>query len=282
MEIKNYELLILIGISFVLSSLQINLFFNLMAMYIVCFVISYRCYKDVKQSLKYSIFLTIVFYILKIVLSFNNKIYIENTNQQKKMIQEHFNENNEENKNNEENETNKDNEENEYNEDNEETEKNKYYSRSLKQNSEDVITSDKHIKEQFNTDDSIQNNLNNLKKELINYKDSNKNTKQSKSHNEEIIPNNTLNQLQLSNDKSTLDSKEKESLNKYLSKLNNKDEEYNKNTDVKDMSPAHAQRELFRLIDTTSLLKKTMTEMTPVLNEGKKIMKSIEALNLIN
>ena len=83
MEIKNYELLILIGISFVLSSLQINLFFNLMAMYIVCFVISYRCYKDVKQSLKYSIFLTIVFYILKIVLSFNNKIYIENTNEKK-------------------------------------------------------------------------------------------------------------------------------------------------------------------------------------------------------
>ena len=48
------------------------------------------------------------------------------------------------------------------------------------------------------------------------------------------------------------------------------------------MSPAQAQRELYRLIDTTSLLKKTMSEMNPVINEGKKIMKSIEALKLIN
>ena len=47
------------------------------------------------------------------------------------------------------------------------------------------------------------------------------------------------------------------------------------------MSPAQAQRELYKLIDTTNLLKQTMTEMTPIINEGKKIMKSIDSLNLL-
>lgn len=194
MVIKNYELLILIGISFILSSLQINLFCNILAMYIVCFVISYRCYQDVNISLKYSVFLTIVFSILKIILNANNKLY--------------------------------------------------------KNKSNNIVT------ENFEDDTN--------KKE------------------KEIVPDIALNQLQLDNDENTLDDSEEETLNKYLSKLNNEDEKHDKNIDVKDMSPAHAQRELFRLIDTTSLLKKTMTEMTPVLNEGKKIMKSIEALNLVS
>tara|TARA_Y100000590_G_C15688681_1_gene1002601 strand:+ start:282 stop:845 length:564 start_codon:yes stop_codon:yes gene_type:complete len=187
MKIKNYELCILIGIAFILSSLQINLCLNLLAMYIICFVISYKCYRNINKSLKYAIFLTCVFYVLKIVLNANNNYFSENFDEKGKSS-----------------ETKKD-----------------------------------------------------------------------------ISPE-SLKTLESENDNETLDDTEKDSLNKYLSELNNLDEEHDTKKDIKDMSPAQAQRELYRLIDTTSLLKKTMAEMSPVLNEGKKIMKSIEALNLVS
>ena len=71
-------------------------------------------------------------------------------------------------------------------------------------------------------------------------------------------------------------------LEEHLIGLNGKDEKHNKKVPIDDMSPAQAQRELYRLVDTTNLLKKTMTEMAPVINEGKKIMKTMESLNMIN
>ena len=82
-------------------------------------------------------------------------------------------------------------------------------------------------------------------------------------------------------EKKGVNKKELNELEKHLLDLEGEDEKQAKNISIDDMSPAHAQRELYRLIDTTNLLKKTMTEMTPVLNEGKKIMKSIESLNML-
>ena len=85
--------------------------------------------------------------------------------------------------------------------------------------------------------------------------------------------------------KDTFTNKESDTLEKYLDNIEmNDDADDEKFTDtniIKDMSPAQAQRELYKLIDTTNLLQQTMTEMTPIINEGKKIMKSIDSLNLL-
>tara|TARA_X000000950_G_C13522069_1_gene500056 strand:- start:53 stop:622 length:570 start_codon:yes stop_codon:yes gene_type:complete len=85
--------------------------------------------------------------------------------------------------------------------------------------------------------------------------------------------------------KDTFTNKESDTLDKYLDNIEmNDDADDEKFTDtniIKDMSPAQAQRELYKLIDTTNLLQQTMTEMTPIINEGKKIMKSIDSLNLL-
>lgn len=48
-----------------------------------------------------------------------------------------------------------------------------------------------------------------------------------------------------------------------------------------NMSPMMAQKELFRLVNTSKLLKETMDQLTPALKEGNKIMKSFEQLNMI-
>ena len=58
-----------------------------------------------------------------------------------------------------------------------------------------------------------------------------------------------------------------------------KTEEFNSN-DMNIITPAQAQRELYRLVDTTSLLTKTMNELSPILSEGKNIMNTLEQLNL--
>ena len=81
----------------------------------------------------------------------------------------------------------------------------------------------------------------------------------------------------------TFTNNESNELDKYLDNIdiNDTDEKYPDTSIIKDMSPAQAQRELYKLIDTTNLLKQTMTEMTPIINEGKKIMKSIDSLNLL-
>jgi hypothetical protein len=53
-----------------------------------------------------------------------------------------------------------------------------------------------------------------------------------------------------------------------------------KGADLNLITPAQAQRELYRLVDTTSLLTKTMNELSPILNEGKNIMNTLEQLNI--
>lgn len=238
MEIKNYELIILGILSFILSSLQINLFFNIFAMYILCFIISYKCYKNIKQSLKYAVFLTSVFYILKQVLNANNK-YFNSIDKQTNINQENY------------------------------------------------IEHLKNEKQSNETDDTIDyedDTLDYEKDNKDNIQDNEDDTQDYEEDNEEDNEEENIEQYSIleNKDKNSLKSDEKKDLNDYLSELNNKDETFNDNTEVKDMSPAQAQRELYRLIDTTSLLKKTMSEMNPVINEGKKIMKSIEALKLIN
>lgn len=51
---------------------------------------------------------------------------------------------------------------------------------------------------------------------------------------------------------------------------------------MKKMTPARAQRETFRLIDTMRMLKDTMEGMGPSLEEGAKIMEKFKKLNLID
>jgi hypothetical protein len=58
------------------------------------------------------------------------------------------------------------------------------------------------------------------------------------------------------------------------------DKELFKGSDLNLITPAQAQRELYRLVDTTSLLTKTMNELSPILNEGKNIMNTLEQLNI--
>ena len=77
-----------------------------------------------------------------------------------------------------------------------------------------------------------------------------------------------------------LTEEEKDKLN-YTDSIDDqeKNEEFNSN-DMNIITPAQAQRELYRLVDTTSLLTKTMNELSPILSEGKNIMNTLEQLNL--
>ena len=183
---EKISLSIILIITVIIKSLKVHKVIDLLCLFMTCFVMSYTCFKNIIDSIKYAIFLVIVFELLRILLTVNNNIFSE---------------------------------------------------KLTNPNKEETKT---EIKETNNSDE-----INELHKE---------------------------NELE----------KELEDLDKHLVKLNGKDEEYDKKLSIQDMAPAQAQRELYRLVDTTNLLKKTMTEMAPVINEGKKIMKSIEALNILN
>ena len=181
MNTKKFCLSIILIIAIILKSINFHPLLNSIAIFLSCFIISYNCFNNTYESIKYGIFLFIIFELLKILLSVNRYVFSE------------------------------------------------------------------HLENEKDT-----------KKEVL------------------VSSVETDKKQELEKNK-----KELEDLEKKLNSLEGKDEEYKKNVKLDDMSPAQAQRELFRLIDTTNLLKKTMTEMTPVLNEGKKIMKSMQALNMI-
>jgi hypothetical protein len=206
MQSKKIALLLLLVAAIIVKALNIDPIINIIALFSSCFVISYECFNKVEESIKYAVFLVIIFELLKVLLSVNRYTFAEHLeNENLKKAQNNKEANDENDTEVQENDVNKD-----KNEEREKSNVNK------------------------ETDDT-----NNFKDEL-------------------------------------------KELEEHLIGLNGKDEKHNKKVPIDDMSPAQAQRELYRLVDTTNLLKKTMTEMAPVINEGKKIMKTMESLNMIN
>tara|TARA_B100001123_G_C14749755_1_gene804372 strand:- start:55 stop:669 length:615 start_codon:yes stop_codon:yes gene_type:complete len=203
MQSKKFALSILLIVAIIIKTINIDPIINLICLFVSCFVISYNCFNNVNESIKYGIFLVIIFELLRILLTVNRHVFSEHLNAGEA--------NDESTKGKDDKETN---------------------------GGEDEETNGDEDDEETNEDEETNNGKNKTNKEL-------------------------------------------EKLEEHLLNLDGKDEKHDKKLSIDDMSPAQAQRELYRLVDTTNLLKKTMTEMTPVLKEGKKIMKSIEALNMI-
>lgn len=206
MRSKKIALLLLLVAAIIVKTLNIDPIINIIALFSTCFVISYECFNKVEESIKYAVFLVIIFELLKVLLSVNRYTFaehLENENLKKTQNNKEAND---------ENDT---------------------------ENKENDVNKDKNEK-------GGKSNVNKETDDTNNFKD------------------------------------ELKELEQHLIGLNGKDEKHNKKVPIDDMSPAQAQRELYRLVDTTNLLKKTMTEMAPVINEGKKIMKTMESLNMIN
>ena len=216
MKITKIQLYILFGFSILLTLLQINSFFNMLGLFLTCFIISYNCFKDVNKSVKYGFFLLVVLSLVGILLKVN-KYTFDNVKENLEIKE------------------------------------------NLNQNAQ-------QFQGQSDTLNQKQNTMNNQGKDPPS-----ETTDDKKSEATEV--------------KDTFTNKESDTLDKYLDNIEmNDDADDEKFTDtniIKDMSPAQAQRELYKLIDTTNLLQQTMTEMTPIINEGKKIMKSIDSLNLL-
>lgn len=216
MKITKIQLYILFGFSILLTLLQINIFFNMLGLFLTCFIISYNCFKDVNKSVKYGFFLLVVLSLVGILLKVN-KYTFDNVKENLEIKE------------------------------------------NLNQNAQ-------QFQGQSDTLNQKQNTMNNQGKDPPS-----ETTDDKKSEATEV--------------KDTFTNKESDTLDKYLDNIEmNDDADDEKFTDtniIKDMSPAQAQRELYKLIDTTNLLQQTMTEMTPIINEGKKIMKSIDSLNLL-
>ena len=226
MKITKIQLYILFGFSILLTLLQINTFFNLLGLFLTCFIISYNCFKDITQSIKYGFFLLIVLSLVGILLKVNRYTF-----DKEHLIIEKLNETNTK---------------------NHDTSKFESKNDALK-NKQDTVKNvgKKQNNESYTDIDDIEN------------------TENKSNKNDSILD--------------TFTNKETDILNDYLNNIdiNDTDEKYPDTKYAKDMSPAQAQRELYKLIDTTNLLKQTMTEMTPIINEGKKIIKSIDTLNLL-
>lgn len=220
MKITKIQLYILFGFSILLTLLQINSFFNMLGLFLTCFIISYNCFKDINKSVRYGFFLLVVLSLVGILLKVNRYTFdnvkenLKNFDSENKELIE-------------------------------------------RQDNMKKIGKDEPTK---NTDDKPTENTDDISTE---------NSVENKDNSNKIID--------------TFTNIESDVLNKYLNNvdINDDDEKYPDSSIIKDMSPAQAQRELYKLIDTTNLLKQTMTEMTPIINEGKKIMKSIDSLNLL-
>ena len=220
MKITKIQLYILFGFSILLTLLQINSFFNMLGLFLTCFIISYNCFKDINKSVRYGFFLLVVLSLVGILLKVNRYTF-DNVKENLKNF---------------------------------DSENKEFIER---QDNMKKIGKDEPTK---NTDDKPTENTDDISTE---------NSVENKDNSNKIID--------------TFTNIESDVLNKYLNNvdINDDDEKYPDSSIIKDMSPAQAQRELYKLIDTTNLLKQTMTEMTPIINEGKKIMKSIDSLNLL-
>ena len=68
MKITKVQLYLLFGFSILLTLLNINSFFNILGLFITCFIISYNCFKDIVKSIKYGLFLLVVLSLVGILL----------------------------------------------------------------------------------------------------------------------------------------------------------------------------------------------------------------------
>jgi hypothetical protein len=84
-------------------------------------------------------------------------------------------------------------------------------------------------------------------------------------------------------------NKNKDSLTKESIKLINldpasdsedEDKELNKDKKIEDYSPADAQKETYRMIDTVKQLKTTVETLAPTIKEGRKILEAFKKLDL--
>ena len=64
------------------------------------------------------------------------------------------------------------------------------------------------------------------------------------------------------------------------SRVSKDEDENTKNKDVDEYTPREAQKETFQLINTVKQLKDTVTELAPILKEGKTILSSLGALKI--
>lgn len=58
----------------------------------------------------------------------------------------------------------------------------------------------------------------------------------------------------------------------------NDEEKYNNNKSPDKLTPAQAQRETFRMINTVKQLEETMKSMAPTIMEGKKILEAVDKM----
>lgn len=237
---KNVIKYIILILALILSSLKIHPCLNILSMYLVCLFISINL--NAKKIFQYSIFLFAITIILKIILNVNNYYFKEN------FYENLENENNSENK-----ITKKSNK----------IEDKTKIDEELKQDEELLKVDEKQFKELKEDKESKEDKKLEEDKEL-------------KIEDEVLIKNEIKEHI----NKNNLTKEEIDNLN-FTESLDDKEEnEKFKGNDLNLITPAQAQRELYRLVDTTTLLTKTMNELSPILNEGKNIMNTLEQLNI--
>ena len=77
MQSKKVALSLLLVIAIIVKALNIDPIINIIALFLSCFVISYNCFNKVEESIKYAIFLVIIFELLKVLLSVNKYTFAE-------------------------------------------------------------------------------------------------------------------------------------------------------------------------------------------------------------
>ena len=85
MQSKKFALSILLIVAIIIKTINIHPIINLICLFASCFVISYNCFNNVNESIKYAIFLVIIFELLRILLTVNRHVFAEhlNTNDEK-------------------------------------------------------------------------------------------------------------------------------------------------------------------------------------------------------
>jgi 6-phosphogluconate dehydrogenase (decarboxylating) len=79
------------------------------------------------------------------------------------------------------------------------------------------------------------------------------------------------------------DLEEKNEITNYdfnRSRVTEEDDERAKDKKMDDLTPREAQKETFQLINTVKQLKSTVTELAPLLKEGKSILSTLGALKV--
>ena len=77
MQTKKIALSVLLVVAIIVKTLNIDPIINIIALFSTCFVISYNCFNKVEESIKYAVFLVVIFELLKVLLSVNRFTFAE-------------------------------------------------------------------------------------------------------------------------------------------------------------------------------------------------------------